>query len=223
MKAIPTADRLALAPRPARDLDGSHVRPVRSLAPRATLFREGDAAAHLYEVASGTLRLTRLLETGRRQVVAFATPGDIVGFPAGGLHHADCEALTEVTVIAHRRSTLEDAGGDPALHRRLQEAALAEISRLQDHLLMLARKGATGKLASFLGEMADRQGVYGPKGIAVNLEMPRADVADYLCLSLETVSRTLTRMTEEGLVARDGAIRLIVTDRRGLQAMASAG
>jgi CRP/FNR family transcriptional regulator/CRP/FNR family nitrogen fixation transcriptional regulator len=222
MKASPTTDRLVPRPPPARDADGAHVRPVRSLAACATLFREGDVARHLYEIVSGTLRLTRVLETGKRQVVAFAHPGDVVGFPAGGLHHADCEALTDVTVIAHRRSALEDAGRDPALHRRLQTAALTEISRLQDHLLMLARKGATGKLAGFLSELADRQGAPEPRGIDVSLEMPRADVADYLCLSPETVSRTLTRMSDEGLILRDGATRLIVTDRAGLRAMACA-
>lgn len=209
----------AVASRPARP---SHVRPVRSLAPRGMLFREGDTADHVYEAVSGTLRLTRVLETGRRQVVAFAYPGDIIGFPAGCLYHADCEALTEVTVIAHRRAVLDDPLVEPDLHRRLQVAALAEIVHLQDHLLLLARKGAGSKLASFLSELADRQGTAEPDGIAIDLEMPRADIADYLCLTIETVSRTLTRMSEEGLLQRDGPTRLIVTDRDGLETLACA-
>jgi CRP-like cAMP-binding protein len=198
------------------------VRPVRALAPLAPLFREGDAAGTLYEVASGLLRLTRMLETGRRQVVAFAHPGDVIGFAPGTRHRADCTALTAAAVIAHRRAALEAAGAEPALRRRLQAAALAEIAHLQDHLLVLARKGAAGKLASFLGDLADRQGQPGPGGVAVELAMPRADIADYLCVSVETVSRCLTRMCAQGVLERDGAGRLIVRDRAGLHAMACA-
>ena len=222
MSAIRSDHRTAPAPFAAPIPRPFHVRPVRSVVPLAVLFREGDAAGHLYEVIAGTLRLTRVLETGRRQVVAFAHPGDVVGFPAGGLHHADCEALTEATVIAHAGSALTGAGRDPELRQSLQAAALAEIAQLQDHLLLLARKGAAGKLASFLGDLADRRGAAGPDGIALDLEMPRADIADYLCLTIETVSRTLTRMCDEGLIVRDGAARLIVTDRAGLERMASA-
>ncbi|MBM2578106.1 helix-turn-helix domain-containing protein [Jannaschia sp. Os4] len=196
------------------------VRPVRSLAPRAALFREGDRASHVFEVVSGTLRQTRLLECGRRQVVAFAHPGDMVGFPADGAHHADCEALTAVTVIAHPRAALDGAGGEPDLHRRLHGAALREIARLQDHLLLLARKGAVGKLASFLGDLADRHGAPCADGTALDLEMPRTDIADYLCLTIETVSRTLTRMCDEGVLRREGTSRLVVTDRDGLGDMA---
>ncbi len=198
------------------------IRPVRAFGARETVFREADPAEHVYEVVSGTLRLTRMLETGRRQVVAFAHPGDVVGFPAAGSYHADCEALTDVAVIAHRRTALDVPAMDPALHARLQDAAMREIAKLQDHLLVLARKGAAGKLASFLGQLADGQGAPGPDGIALDLEMPRSDVADYLCLTIETVSRMLTRMCEEGLVARDGPSRLVVLDRDGLHAMACA-
>lgn len=219
MTAIRAIARPSQPRHPARP---SHIRPVRSLAPRTVLFHEGDAAGHLYEVVSGTLRQTRVLETGRRQVVAFAHAGDVVGFPAGGLHHAECEALTDVTVIAHARSVLDDPEADVALHRRLQLSALSEIAHLQDHLLLLARKGAAGKLASFLGELADRMGTAAPGGIALEPEMSRTDIADYLCLTIETVSRTLTRMCADGIIARDGTTRLLIADRDRLDAMARA-
>lgn len=106
--------------------------------------------------------------------------------------------------------------------RRPRAAAPAEIAHLQDHPLLLARKGATGKLASILCDLADRQGRAGPAAVVVELEMPRADIADDPCRSMETVSRTPTRMGAGGLVARDGPARLIVTDRAGLEAMACA-
>ena len=199
-----------------------HARPVRVVPARAALFREGDPADDVFELVSGTLRLVRVLETGRRQVVSFAHAGDVVGLPAGGRHHADCEALTDATVIAHRRPIAGGRAADPELCRRIHDAALNEVARLQDHLLQLARKGATGKLAAFIDALADRQGIPRPGGIAVELEMPRADIADYLCLTIETVSRTLTRMCEDGVILRDGPARLVISDRAGLRAMAGA-
>jgi CRP-like cAMP-binding protein len=222
MPAIRPLDATPGMPAPA-PVRSAPVRPVRPVAARATLFRQGDRADHLYEVAAGVAGLTLMLECGRRQVVSFVHPGDWVGFPVGGRHRADCEALTGLAVIAHRRAALEGPEGDPALRRRMQDAALREIVQLQDHLLLLARKGASGKLASFLCGLADRHGRRAPGGVALDLEVPRRDIADYLCISVETVSRTLTRMCADGLIRRDGPTRLVVADRAGLAAMAGAG
>ncbi|GIT91550.1 hypothetical protein JANAI62_20070 [Jannaschia pagri] len=200
----------------------AHVRPMRNLPRQATLYRERDAADTLYEVTSGLLRLTRVLETGRRQVVAFAQPGDILGYAAGPVHQADCEALTDVTVLTHRRSALDDAQTNPVLRQRLQAGAMAQITALQDHLLLLARKGAVGKLAAFLCHLEGRSTVLSSDGTVIDLGAPRGDIADYLCISLETVSRTLTRMCEDGILRRDGVSRLIVRDSAGLAALARA-
>lgn len=199
-----------------------HLHAIRSVEEGATLFREADPVTHLIELRTGVLRLTRVLETGRRQVIAFAYPGAVVGFPAEGRHHCDCEALTPATVSAHRRAALEESGTDPALHRRLQEAALREIAALQDHLMLLARKGARGKLASFLLHLLERQGRIEGGALVLDLAMPRADIADYLCMTVETVSRTLTHMRRAGLIRLDGCQRVVLLDRGGLAALAGA-
>lgn len=199
-----------------------HLSPVRSFEPGGTIFREADPAHYLFEVVTGTLRLTRLLETGRRQVVAFAHAGDVIGFPAAGRHHSDCEALTEVTLLTHRGAVLADPAANPDLHHRLQSAALAEIASLQDHLLLMARKGACGKLASFLLVLADRHGCRSGDRFILDLAMRRGDIADYLCMTVETVSRSLTRMRLDGLIRLQTAQKIVVLDRDGLKAMAGA-
>ena len=117
-------------------------RPVRRLAVGASVYREGDEATHIYEVKTGILRLTRVLANGRRQVIAFALPGDVIGFPDGGNHHTDCDVLESCEVTAHPRAALDAGRRDPDTHERLLRAALREISAMQDHVMMLARKSA---------------------------------------------------------------------------------
>ncbi|MFT6424738.1 MAG: CRP/FNR family transcriptional regulator, partial [Celeribacter sp.] len=122
----------------------------------AYLYYEGDDVDWLYQVKSGVLRLTRLLSDGRRQVIAFGYPGDIIGFPAIDVHHTDCEALTEARLQPFRRSALESGDTDPKLHKALLAATLNEISGMQDHFMMLGRKSAGEKLASFLCVLIER-------------------------------------------------------------------
>ncbi|CTQ50353.1 helix-turn-helix domain-containing protein [Jannaschia donghaensis] len=197
------------------------LQPVRNFAAGAALFRETDPAPFVFQIVTGAVRLTRLLETGRRQVVAFSHPGDIVGFPDDGLHHSDCEALGPVTVLAHRAGLLSDPNTDPDVHRMLQGAALREIHGLQDHLLLMARKGARGKLASFLALLVDRHAAVRAGRMTVDLMMPRADIADYLCMSIETVSRMMTELRQAGIIALDGPHRLVVLDCAALTDVAA--
>jgi CRP-like cAMP-binding protein len=174
--------------------------------------REGDEAAHIYEVQSGILRLTRVLENGRRQVIAFALPGDIVGFPNGDLHHTDCDAIGSCEVILYRRESLENGEGNPDTHRHLLQAALREISAMQDHFMMLARKSATEKVASFLMVLTERTGTRQGGTATVELEMKRADIADFLGLTIETVSRTFTQLRKSGIISLESAQSVIVLD-----------
>ena len=174
------------------------------------LFFEGDKVERLHQVKSGVLRLTRLLEDGRRQVIAFGYPGDIVGFPADGLHHTDCDALVDAQLRSYRRSALEDGGADPALHQYLLQAALREISAMQDHFMMLGRKSAAEKVASFLCVLTDRFGQDIGEYRQVELPMNRADIADFLGLTTETVSRTLTQLRKSKIIAIDNIHTIIV-------------
>ncbi len=190
----------------------SPTRPVRRLAAGAHVFREGDEACHLYEVQSGILRQTRVLENGCRQVIAFALPGDIVGFPNGDLHHTDCDAIGPCEVVLHRREALENGEGNPETHRRLLMAALREISALQDHLMMLARKSALEKVASFLMVLANRLGTRQGQTSTIELRMKRADIADFLGLTIETVSRTFTQLRNSGIISLHAPQFIIVRD-----------
>lgn len=196
--------------------------PVRRLAAGAYIFREGDDASHVYEVQSGILRLTRVLENGRRQVIAFALPGDIVGFPNGDLHHTDCDAIGVCEVILHRRDALENGAGNSETHRHLLLAALREISAMQDHFMMLARKSATEKVASFLMVLADRIGIRHGHSSTIELQMKRADIADFLGLTIETVSRTMTQLRNSGIISMHTAQFITVQDADRLAEMSEA-
>ena len=165
------------------------------------LYYEGDPVDWLYQVTSGVVRLTRLLTDGRRQVIAFGYPGDIVGFPADGVHHTDCEALSETRLQPYRRACLEDGACDPVLHRALLQSALREISAMQDHFMMLGRKSAAEKVASFLSVLADRVGEEVGAYKQFKLPMSRSDIADFLGLTTETVSRTFTQLRKSKIIA----------------------
>jgi CRP-like cAMP-binding protein len=194
----------------------SATRPARRLAMGANVFREGDEATHIYEVKTGILRLTRVLANGRRQVIAFAMPGDVIGFPNGKSHHTDCDALQPCEITMHPRTVLDAGAPDPETQQRLLNAALREISAMQDHFMMLARKSALEKVASFLMVLADRIGTPYGNCISIDLAMKRADIADFLGLTIETVSRTITQLRTSAIIALDSAQTVIILDPEAL-------
>jgi CRP/FNR family nitrogen fixation transcriptional regulator len=172
-----------------------------------TVFAEGDPADHVYKVVSGAVRSLRVLADGRRQIDDFYFPGDIFGVEPGSEHRTTAEALGETVLIAARRAPLiadPDGGG------RLWRHALGALRRSQDHVLTLGRRSAAERVASFLTELADRLGC----GKTLTLPMSRQDIADYLGLTIETVSRTLTQLQGERLIALDGcrAVKLLRPD-----------
>ena len=190
-----------------------------SLKAESYLYYEGDRVERLYQVISGVVRLTRLLEDGRRQVIAFGYPGDVIGFPADGCHHTDCDALTDATLQSFNRSVLEHGDGDPELHEALLRAALNEISAMQDHFMMLGRKTAVEKVASFLSVITARYGEDLGAYRQITLPMARSDIADFLGLTTETVSRTFTMLRKSGVIALDGVQTVVVLDPGALEAM----
>ncbi|MGJ8623089.1 MAG: helix-turn-helix domain-containing protein [Yoonia sp.] len=193
---------------------------TQTIKPGKHLYLEGDRADYVYEVVTGVLRLTRIMEDGRRQVIAFGYPGDTVGFPSNGLYHTDCDALVPTTLVAHRRDHLESEDGDPALHQRLLQAALREISAMQDHFMMLGRKSSIEKLASFLRVLAARVGAPQEECVQVTLPMTRSDIADFLGLTTETVSRTFTQLRKSGIIAIDHVNTVVILRPTALRAIA---
>lgn len=194
---------------------------TRTLKAAQNLFREGDDVQHIYEVTSGVLRLTKVLEDGRRQVIAFGYPGDIIGFPQDGIYHTECDAISTAEVVAHSVSDLENGARNPELHQRLVKAALREISAMQDHFMMLGRKTASEKTASFLSVLMERTGK--PLGAYTHFEFPmnRADIADFLGLTVETVSRTITMLRKSKLIALESSKSVVVLDEDALCEMAA--
>ena len=175
------------------------------LAKSEELFAEGDEADYFYQVVSGAIRSYKLLSDGRRQIDAFHLPGDIFGLEAGREHRFSAEAVGDVQLIAYRRSRLSALIEEDATFRdRIMTATLRSLQRAQDHMMLLGRKTAQEKLATFLLDMAER---LSDDDEHFDLPMQRSDIADHLGLTIETVSRTLTQF------ARSGLIRLLPASR----------
>ena len=168
------------------------------------IFGEGEAADHIYRVVSGVVRLFRVLADGRRQIEEFYLPGDVFGVELGARRSASAEAVGETVLVVARRSI---AAGDPAQAERLWDHALRELARSRDHVLTLGQRSAAERLATFFLELAERLG----SGAEVDLPMTRQDMADYLGLTIETVSRTLTHLQSRGVVRLDGSRRVCFT------------
>jgi len=173
---------------------------------------EGEPADYLYKVVSGTVRTSKILADGRRQIGAFHLPGDVFGLEVGDDHTFSAEAITESKVLVVRRSALiglASRDGDVAHH--MWTLAGNELARVQDHVLLLV-KTAQERVAGFLLEMATRM----PNHDAIELPMSRQDIADYLGLTIETVSRTLTMLESDGAIELPTSRRVMLRKRSAL-------
>lgn len=159
------------------------------------IYAQDDEAEHLYRVRSGVVRTTRIASDGRRQVGDFYYPGDLFGLEPGPDHQFGAEALTDCEVQKVRRSAIRAAAGEAELDRAILDATRRELARLQEHVLMLGRKSAREKVACFLMSLAHDQA-----DDNIRLPMSRQDMADYLGLTIETVSRMLTQLQGDAIV-----------------------
>ncbi|QHG86907.1 Crp/Fnr family transcriptional regulator [Xanthomonas cucurbitae] len=171
-------------------------------APGSTLARAGEPRHHVYTVTSGALRLVRTLADGRRQITGFVLPGDYVGLTETPQHRHDIEAIVETRVcrtpMAQMRQLRERY---PHLERKLLQRASMELAAAQDTGLLLARLQPSERLAHFLLRLAARSTQPGNSGDTVALPMSRGDIADHLGLTMETVSRTFTKLRQQQLIA----------------------
>ncbi len=179
----------------------------RILAKSDELFAEGDPAEHFYKVVSGSIRTCKLLSDGRRQIDAFHLPGDIFGLEAGAHHRFTAEALSDATLVAFRRSRIAELTAvDPAFGNEVLASMMNRLGRAQDHMLLLGRKTAQEKIATFLLDMAKR---ISSDDEHLELPMQRSDIADHLGLTIETVSRTLTHFARQGLIRLQAGSRSV--------------
>ena len=187
----------------------------RSFAKGEELFAEGDKAECFFKVVSGTVRTCKLLNDGRRQIDAFHLPGDMFGLDSGHDHRFSAEAVDEVVVEVYRRSHFTCLVHDnPAFGDQLMSSTLRSLERAHEHMVLLGRKTAQEKIASFLLDLAERL----ERADRLDFPMQRADIADHLGLTIETVSRTLNQMVRDGLIKLAAAGRtVILSDKTGLQ------
>ncbi len=183
----------------------------------AEIFAEGETAGYVYKLVSGVVRISKLLPDGRRQISSFHLPGDMFGFEIDDIHHASAEAIVPVKVIAFKWHSLLSATVSGGFMHELLNRTMIGLRQTQDHLLLLGRKNALERLAAFLLEMARRSG----SDDVLDLAMPRHDIADYLGLTLETVSRMFAELKEAGIVRLESARRVHLVDMAKLKAMAT--
>jgi len=183
----------------------------------AEIYGEGEPADYLYKVLSGTVRTYKVLADGRRQIGAFYLPGDVFGLESGDEHTFSAEAITAAKVLVVKRSALVAlAERDSDVARKLWTLTGQELRRVQDHILLLI-KTAQERVAGFLLEMAERRS----SGNAIELPMSRQDIADYLGLTIETVSRTLTSLENAAAIEVPSARRIVLRNRSALSRLNS--
>ena len=200
----------------------SHIAAISSLHRKAageTIFSEGDSSDYIYEVVHGTLRLYRLLSDGRRQILGFPSDGHTLGLAPNGTHAYTAEAVTDLTLCRYPRTSFERlVDSVPGLARRLWTVTSDELRFAQDLMLLLGRKTATERVASFLLLLAEQQ--MDSDG-EVALPMTRSDIGDYLGLTIETVSRTLTKLKRDRLISLPASDRIEFLDKDRLEEVAA--
>lgn len=173
------------------------------------IYGENESADYLYKVVSGVVRTYKLLNDGRRQIGSFYLPGDIFGLEIGDEHTSSAEAVSVSKIqVIKRSAVIALAGRDKEVARQLWSLTATELRRAQDHIMLLL-KTAQERVVGFLLEMAERN-----LASEFDLPMSRQDIADYLGLTIETVSRTLTQLANSGAIAVPTS-RHIVLRRRG--------
>ncbi len=198
------------------------------VAPGGRFIEEGDPAEHFYTITAGTTKLFKALPDGRRQITGFAGPGQFLGLAVSATYAFTAEAVEPTRICRFSRGRLRALLGDvPALERRLLDVASNELVLAQEQMLLLGRKTARERIASFLVLRADSQNLL-PPGCQqrhapdmVTLPMTRSDIADYLGLTIETISRTLTRLRDEKLIDIPVRSRIVLRNPAGLQRLAA--
>jgi CRP/FNR family transcriptional regulator, nitrogen fixation regulation protein len=176
------------------------------------IYGETDPADYLYKVVSGAVRTYKILSDGRRQIGDFYLPGDVFGLESGDEHTLAAEAVTDTKVLIVKRSAVSAlAARDPAIAGELYALTARELRRAQEHVLLLV-KSAQERVASFLLEMTERAAA----GDTINLPMSRQDIADYLGLTIETVSRTLTSLESAAAIEVPVSRRIVLRNRSAL-------
>jgi CRP-like cAMP-binding protein len=191
---------------------------VRHLAPDEHAFFEGDKESHIYRIEAGLMRLYRLLADGRRQIIAFRSAGDVIGIGSHGKQFCSAEAVTPVTLrslplsVAHRRIREE-----PLFQSEYLNLLTNELAETRRQLAMLNKRSASERVAAFIADHCRRSRL----ADRVELQVSRSDIADFLGLTIETVSRTLTRLRNQHVIETPHAQSIVIIDFHRLEALAT--
>jgi CRP-like cAMP-binding protein len=192
--------------------EGRHIR----FAARVHIFREGDEALSVYQVIDGAIMLYKLMPDGRRQIVELLQTGDVFGFSIHAVHPCSAETLSAGRCVAYDRTELERA---PVLLQRLNARMEAQFCALHDHAVWLGRKTAMERIASFLLRCVPHRGGYACLGkraeteeALIRLSLTRQEIADFLGLTIETVSRCLSKLKRRGAISIDKLDEIVIHD-----------
>lgn len=178
----------------------------------AEIYGEAEPADFVYRVVAGAVRTYKVLSDGRRQIGSFYLPGDVFGLETGDKHSFSAEAIADTKIlVVERKALLVLAARDSEVARQLWSVTGQELKRVQDHIMVLI-KTAKERVAGFLLEMAQRQ----PDSNDIVLPMSRQDIADYLGITIETVSRTLAELQESASIKLTSARHVVLCNRRAL-------
>ncbi len=195
-----------------------------NLAARDMLFDEGDRAGHVFTLVQGTAKLTRLLPDGREQVLGFRFAGDVLGYTGAENYPFAAQMLTPALVCRIERRRLDGLMRRyPALERRLLDLCVQELAATQEQLVTVGRRTSEARVAAFLLSLSDAGRRRHQAGSVLDMPMTRSDIADFLGLTLETVSRTLTAFRRRGWVREPSHGRIELLKRDALLELTEGG
>jgi len=210
---LPTARSMEFDAPPELEAVGNVV----SFARNETIFDEGEEITASYKVVSGVVRLCRLTEDGRRQIAGFRLPGDLIGMEWTGEYEMTAEAVRDVTVVRYARTRLDRLSEErPSVRDHVLARLRQDLRAAHEHLIMLGCQSATERVAAFLLQLARRAGAH--EGDDIDMQLGRQDIADYLGLTLETVSRTFSEMTARGIIASPKRRHVVIKNMPKLKA-----
>lgn len=224
-----TSGTIRFSPMPRKAFEGSpasktflvSVGTTQKVMPGKTLFAEGDDADTVFEIVQGILKLYKLLPDGRRQIMGFVSTDKLIGFSDEETYEYTAEALTEVSLCRYSRAQFNRLLDEmPGFARRVLNGRSQDLHSAQDQMLLLGRKTAMERIASFLlsfGKLQQKPS----NSASLHLPMSRADIADYLGLTIETVSRTLTKLKNDSIISLPEAVEIKLIDRHRLEELAA--
>jgi CRP/FNR family transcriptional regulator len=188
------------------------------------VVREGEPADHIFNVTSGTVKLYKLMADGRRQVTGFLQDGSFLGLSHANAYVYTAEAVTQVMLCRFQRKALEALMDEfPTVRKKFLEIVMDELAAVEDQKLLLGRKTALEKVASFLIMLSDRAVLRGHPQHLLSVPMGRLDIGDYLGLTIETVSRTLTQIKRAGAISIPDNSHIRIDDRAYLERISEGG